>query len=523
MRFALFLALSACLATAGPASRVAKDAAKAARSGNYLNAYFLYSEALRLEPANAQLQRERAAALQRIQNRVAGAVSTVPMPSQISPKPEWAAVTGTISPGDLREAQTAQPPPELAFAPVEKSFELTGNAKDVWESVGKTFGIDIFFDPDYQPPPPIRLHTPEASGSITFRILEEVSNSFVVPVSSRRAMVVRDLPQKRLALQPVAFRLIPIPERITIQEAQELGSLVQQSLEMRRLTVDPMKRLILIRDAVMKVHAATQLLSDLSQPRAQVHLEAQLLSVRKSSSLTFGFQWQSLFPVYYLGDWLNNVVSVPDTARLILLGGGQSLLGVGITSIAAVAQATESDAVAMLKTDLVAADGTPATLTLGDRYPIITSLFVGAPEDIVAPPTINFEDLGFTLKFTPQVHSNDEVSIEFEAESKALGEFNGNGVPAIQNRKFQSKVRLRTDEAAVVSGLFGSQQFRTTEAIPFLSRIPLLGYLFQRRVSSKQENEVLLVLRPRVTVAPPSERPVRSVWLGTETRLRGVY
>ncbi|MBX9599687.1 MAG: type II and III secretion system protein [Bryobacteraceae bacterium] len=523
MRFAVLIAVSAGLLAGGPAMRVARDAAKAARSGDFLNAYFLYSEALRLDPANTQLRRDRAAALQKVQSRVAGAVNASPVPSQPPSKPEWAAVTGSITPAELQEAQTAEPPPELAFAPLEKSFELSGNAKDIWESVGKTFGIEIFFDPDYQPPPPVRLYTPEANGPVTFRILEEISNSFVAPVSSRRAMVVRDLPQKRIALQPVAVRLIPIPERIAIQEAQEMASLVQQSLEVRRLTVDPMKRLILVRDAVMKVHAATQLLSDLSQPRAQVHLEAQLLSVRKSSSLTFGFQWQSLFPVYYLGDWLNNVVSVPNTARLILLGGGQSLLGVGITSIAAVAQATESDAVAMLQTDLVAADGTPATLTLGDRYPIVTSLFVGAPEGVVAPPTINFEDLGFTLKFTPQVHGPDEVSIEFEVESKALGEFTANGVPAIQNRKFQSKVRLRTDEAAIVSGLFGSQRFRTTEAIPFLSRLPLLGKLFQRRVSSTQDNEILLVLRPRVKVAPPSERPVRGVWLGTETRLRTIY
>ena len=54
------------------------------------------------------------------------------------------------------------------------------------------------------------------------RILEAVSNSFLIPVSDRLFRVVRDTAQKRNEMTPDMSLVVPVPGRISVQEAQEM-------------------------------------------------------------------------------------------------------------------------------------------------------------------------------------------------------------------------------------------------------------------------------------------------------------
>src|SRR6202041_935241 len=65
---------------------------------------------------------------------------------------------------------------------------------------------------------------------------------------------------------------------------------VVQTLEIRKFSVDPVKRVIYLRDQVPKVMAARAMLNDLSRTRAQVEIDVEFLEVTKSSSLGYGLQ-----------------------------------------------------------------------------------------------------------------------------------------------------------------------------------------------------------------------------------------
>ena len=84
------------------------------------------------------------------------------------------------------------------------------------------------------------------------RTLEQVSNSFVVPVNEHLALVVRDTPQKRTEVGPAMTIAIPIPERLSVQDAQEIITAVQQTMEIRRASVDALRRNVILRDALAK-------------------------------------------------------------------------------------------------------------------------------------------------------------------------------------------------------------------------------------------------------------------------------
>ena len=131
------------------------------------------------------------------------------------------------------------------------------------------------------------------------------------------------------------------------------------------------------------------------------------------------------------------------------------------------------------------------------------------------PPTFNFEDLGLIVKVTPHVHGTDEVTLEVSAEFKLLEATSVDGIPVISNKKYESKVRLVRGEWAVLAGLMTASDARTVTGIPGLSLIPFL----RNNTVNTDFGQTLIILKPHITIPPPTELPTREVWTGTETKL----
>jgi type II secretory pathway component GspD/PulD (secretin) len=78
---------------------------------------------------------------------------------------------------------------------------------------------------------------------------------------------------------------------------------------------------------------------------------------------------------------------------------------------------------------------------------------------------------------------------------------------------------VREGEWAVLSGLLSSTDMKSINGIPILSLIPAL----RSNTISHDRGETLIVLKPHITILPPSELPVWRAWTGTETKLPTDY
>jgi general secretion pathway protein D len=177
----------------------------------------------------------------------------------------------------------------------------------------------------------------------------------------------------------------------------------------------------------------------------------------------------------------------------------------------------------VLRAEIVTLDGQPATLHVGDRYPVTTSNFSGAGGGIGFQnggfaPTIQFEDLGVVLKVTPAVHENYEVTLDVDAQFKTLGADSGNGIPVIGTRQYQGKVRLKNGEWAVIAGLVTTNDAEAPTGIAGLMNIPWLGRLFSHQTHTKESTQTLIVLKPHFVALPPWETVQKPIWTGTESR-----
>jgi len=197
-----------------------------------------------------------------------------------------------------------------------------------------------------------------------------------------------------------------------------------------------------------------------------------------------------------------------------------------------VATLTDGAGNVLLDSAIRSVDGQAASMHVGDRYPILVSAYTGGTPATAAgstattstgatyvpPPSFNFEDLGLTMKVTPVVHGLESVSLDIDAAYKVLSGTSLNGLPVISDRQIKSQTQLQFGEWAMVAGLLNSQEARTIAGIAGLSRIPFLGPLTSTHDHSKNNDDVVILIQPRLLTPPPGAYPTWTFHLGSDNK-----
>lgn len=486
-------------------------------------AYLLYSRAAALKPAK-ELYWLRS---QAVQSRAALEAKVKPTLPDRAPADAAESSTqfDSISAKELAEARQPLPPSELKPTPGLKDFDLRGNPKALFESVAKSFGLDCVFDGDYPEGRAFRFQIQNADYRDALRTLEAATGSFIVPLTDRLFLVAKDTQQKRNEVEPVVAITIPFPEPGATQDLLEAASAVRQALNIERLAVDSKSGMILFKDHISKIAPARQLFEEITYYRAEMELEVELVEVNRNHLLNLGIDLPVDFPVVYLSKIWNSNSSIPaGIARLALLGGGKSLFGIGVVNARVIANMSRSSGRTVLRAQLRSLNGQQANFHAGNRYPILTGGYFGQPNIppgsrvFAPPPSFNFEDLGLVVKFTPHIHGMEEISLDLDAEFKVLSGTALNGIPVISQRRLESKIRVRNGEWAVLAGMLSSAQARAISGIPGISGLPLLGAALSKHSRTRDETEILIIVKPRILSVPPSEMLNRGRRFGSETR-----
>jgi hypothetical protein len=497
------------------AASLYEAARRAERRGDLVEAYLKASQAVALAPHAAEYWNYS----QALRTRALAALA--PSPAQaVAPQASEEATLApefVITAEELLQARQLRPPPLLEGDETVQSFRLREPAKRLIEQVARAYGIDVVFDPDYSDGPPIRFELARAGWREALRAAEAVTGSFFVALEPRRAMVAKDTPEKRRQLEPVMNLLVPLPETLKDQDVQEAVRAVQTAMDLTKVGIDLKRRLVLFRDRVSRLRPAVLLFEQLAMQRAQVTIEVELIAITDRSDLSAGLRARSSWPLAFAANPTPFAFQPQtDPARMAVFGGGDTRIAITVIDGELFAALAHGQSRTLQRSLLRTLDGEPATLQLGDRYPVLTAGFFG-PSDAGGyrpPPTVNFEDLGVTLKVTPRVHNAREVTLEMEAEFKSLTGEAFNGIPVISQRRFASRLRAAFSETVLVAGV-GSESFaQSWSGLPLLSLMPGL------RSGSRalERTQLLLAVRPRLESLPPVESPVWTLRTGSEAR-----
>jgi type IV pilus assembly protein PilQ len=113
-------------------------------------------------------------------------------------------------------------------------------------------------------------------------------------------------------------------------------------------------------------------------------------------------------------------------------------------------------------------------------------------------------DANLELNVTPQITSRDpkevgkQIMMKVRATRNAVGARSNPAGPSIDRRETNTQVIIRDGETMVVGGVFIDSQNNSVAGIPYLSRMPVLGWLFKQKTESVAKQELLIFLTPNI-------------------------
>ncbi len=152
---------------------------------------------------------------------------------------------------------------------------------------------------------------------------------------------------------------------------------------------------------------------------------------------------------------------------------------------------------------LAALDNQKATIKVGDRIPINQQTFVGGGTVGTATNAITttsqYIDTGVLVQVTPHINAGGLVTLEVDAEVSNPGNPAVAGdAPPISTRSVQTLLAVPSGQTMVMGGLITENKQNTSNGLPLISRVPVLGGLFGNQDLKNNRTELVLFITPQV-------------------------
>jgi type II secretory pathway component GspD/PulD (secretin) len=230
----------------------------------------------------------------------------------------------------------------------------------------------------------------------------------------------------------------------------------------------------------------------------QVMIEAIVTEMSETAARTLGLDWS--LDGNDGGSSVFNVRNTPpgraDTSLYFTFKEFNRTMGDYNVTFEATLRALEDDGEIEIRANprLATVNGRPASIFIGreEYYSIVTG-------PLSYPYTkLELIQVGITLEVTPYVSAKDEITVAIKPEVSDVTGQGASDLPVVSKRSVDTKLRVDNGETITVGGLTLQSENVSVTGVPFLSRIPLLGYLFKQETVSVEEREIVVFITPRI-------------------------
>ena len=471
---------------------------------------------------------------------------------------EWA-------PAVHRSVSVVQAAPELHVIPGTElhAFHFRGDSHQLITEVASAFGITAEVDESVQSR---RVHfdLDDTDFYTAMKAASDVTGTFWSPLAEKQILVAKDSPENRRLYERMAMRTFLVSSATTPQELQEVTNVLRLIFEVRFVQQENQSNTLVVRAPVATLDAATEFFEDFDKSRPQVMLDVKVYEIDHQLTRALGLHIPDTFNLFNIpaaalaaalatlggqstqslinqlisGGGINQANSQAIQGLLSQLqgqqssifsqplatfGGGLTLMGVSLDTLAAQLSLNESWVKLLDHAILRAGQGKDTSFRLGQRYPIINASFapifntaaiaqVLGNGSFQAPiPSFTYEDLGLDIKAKPVISSNYNVDLQLDMQLRNLAGQSLNGVPVIANRQYKGSISLLNGEPAVVASSVTISEMLSMTGIPGLGSIPVLNKIATTNSKTTEQDELLIVITPHIVSLEPGQSA--EVWL----------
>jgi len=362
---------------------------------------------------------------------------------------------------------------------------------------------------------------------LSSRQLDKVRNGNIIrvaPIEVLRKEEELRLERRRAReeLEPLKVRLIPV----SYAAANDIEPQVTSLLSSRgKVNIDERTNVLIVEDIDAHLVKIERLVRTLDTQTPQVLIESRIVEARNNFSRELGIQWGGSvnfsqqfgnqtgldFPSNVIvsggaDDQQNNqtggvqptpqyAVNLPATVG----SGGGGALGFILGSVdgSAIINLRLSAAEAVGRIKLVSApkivtmDNKEARILSGEKVPITVITANG--------PTTRFINANLELGVTPHVTQDGAILMKIEAKKNELSDrVDFLGVPGILTNEATTEMIVQDGDTAVLGGLYRRNTQENEAYVPWIGKVPVLGWLFKTTSREDTRNELLIFISPRI-------------------------
>ena len=435
-------------------------------------------------------------------------------------------------PSEDESQQYMSGPPQLKpLSNVAITYKASGDAKIVFDTIGKLAGLTVVYDPDF----PARRIAVDLNNLTLEQALEVAcyeSKAFWKPLTENIILVAPDQTTKRRDYEEEVLKTFYLSNTVTPQDLTEIVTGLRQLFDLKRIQQLNSQNAIVIRATPDVLTLVGKVLNDVDKAKPEVVIQVEVLEARTDRLRNLGVQPGQSASIAInpnattTSGGTNTTTTTNNTTLNTLRHLNSNDYSVTLPNFTANAVLTDTYTKIIQNPELRSVDGQQAKLKIGDRIPIATGSFqagvgVGAvgSQGLVNPlvnTQFEYQDVGVNIDITPRVHPNHDVSMKTKIEvSSVTGTSTIGGIsqPIISQRVVEHDIRLKDGEAFILGGLIQRTDTKTLNGWPGFAKIPVLRYLFSTDSVDHQEDEVLIVMIPHIVRLPD--------W--TRENLRGIY
>ena len=264
--------------------------------------------------------------------------------------------------------------------------------------------------------------------------------------------------------------------------------------------------------------AIRDVIRELDVPRRQVFIEANIVEVEVSNELALGVSSHGGMTMQNgetigLGGVQTSHLRSLDLSTLTtatglvggvvgkMITGSSSLLGKNIPSYTILFQALGKDGrTNVLATpSITVVDNELGKFKAGTDVPYKKGVMPTSPVSTSTVTTnIDRKQLVLELDVKPHISANDGVLLEIKLSSDDPGDLDPELGPKWTTRAFETRVLVHDQQTIVISGLMQEREITSSEKVPLLGDIPILGYLFKYKTREKKKTNLLVTLTPYI-------------------------
>ncbi len=425
---------------------------------------------------------------------------------------------------DIKAKSTASGKKDLLNALPKEVVTLDfegADIRDVVRLMAETSNINMIYGPEVGGN--ISVHLKNVPFDEAFRTIMNLKGLVATQLGNNILRITTpEILQKEQAKAILFTKTIPVNYVKADEMQKHILAVMNSAGRKGSISVVEASNSLVITDTQDGIAQSERLIAQLDKKPPQVLIEARIVEINLSDGFDIGVQWE--YSRVKTKNERTKFIGTQDSGARIMgeapdgtsYGPGSPPMGTGVElpasagnaaitfgfisnsdflAVSLAALVTQSKAKILAAPKVVTINGKEAKIEAVQDIRFRTSTVTGTG---VVSNSFTLVSAGIKLNVTPTINAEDQITLQIKPESSFPTEEEVGAGPIIRTRTAETTVIVKDGETLAIGGMIDDRDTEAVRKVPLLGDIPILGVFFRNNTNSKQRNELLVFVTPRI-------------------------